>query len=413
MPMHNHLKGRWKDRRGHAVTLAAILFPAFLGVSGLALDGGYLYHVKRRMQTAADAGAMGGAHELWRNNRPGAVAAATTDVNLNGYSNANATITVNIPPTSGSRSGDNNFVEVIITRDAPLYFMRILNRQSATVKTRAVAGLLPGADGCVYALDPTARGSLTVQGTSTLSAACGIVVDSNDSQALRANGGGCIYGGDIGVTGGWWDNGTQCTYPTPVTGIPRAIDPLAYLTQPTVPLLPVGLNTKITDTIVLLPGRYLGGIKITGGTVTFLPGLYILDSGFDVSGNAVLNGDGVTFFNTNTGGPGNWRDITITGTVRLNLSAPTTGPYAGVLFWNDRNAPDRNPGSNIAGTSDSVLTGALYFPSTHLEYAGTSAVSSWTQIVANTLTVTGNAVVQSDFSSSRVPPPTRLATLVE
>ena len=411
--MHNRLKGRWKDRRGHAITLVAILFPVFLGVSGLALDGGYLYHIKRRMQTAADAGAMGGAQELWRNNRPGAAAAAAADVNLNGYTDANATITVNIPPTSGSHSGDNNFVEVIVTHDVPLYFMRIVNRQSATVKTRAVAGLFPGADACVYALDPTAPGSLTVQGVSTLNAPCGIVVDSSNSQAIRANGGGCIYASDIGVTGDWQDNGAQCTYPAPITGIPRAIDPLAYMTQPTVPLLFVGLNTKITDTIVLLPGRYLGGIKITGGTVTFLPGLYILDSGLDVSGNAVLNGDGVTFFNTNTGGTGTWSDINITGTVRLNLSAPTTGPYAGVLFWNDRDAPNQNPGSKIGGTSDSVMVGALYFPSTNLEYSGTSSVASWTQIVANTISITGNAVVQSDFKSSGVPPPTRLATLVE
>jgi hypothetical protein len=59
------------------------------------------------------------------------------------------------------------------------------------------------------------------------------------------------------------------------------------------------------------------------------------------------------------------------------------------------------------------MEGALYFPSTHVTYAGTSTSSSWNMIVADTITVTGNAVVQNDFGASDILPPTRLATLVE
>ncbi|HEY7616203.1 MAG TPA: pilus assembly protein TadG-related protein, partial [Terriglobales bacterium] len=36
------------------------------GFAGLVFDGGMLYYEKRRMQSAADAGAMGGAWEIVR-----------------------------------------------------------------------------------------------------------------------------------------------------------------------------------------------------------------------------------------------------------------------------------------------------------------------------------------------------------
>jgi hypothetical protein len=426
---HPLVLGSSNRQRGHVVTIAAILFPGLLAMMGLALDGGYVYHVKRRMQTAADAGALGGAHELWRGNTTLAEAAAETDAEFNGFPASE--VTVNIPPLSGSRAGDANFVEVIIERDVPTYFLRIVNRQSATVKARAVAGLVRGAGGCVMAMDPNDRGALTVQGTSTLTASCGVMVNSNDSQAIRVPGGGCIYAGEIGVTGGWNDNGTQCTYPAPSTSVPRALDPLAYLTEPTPANPPNATNLQITNgavngaydaglvtasggQIYLKPGTYKGGLKISGSMVNFEPGTYILDGGgFEISGNSVLTGNGVTFFNTNTGGAGQWGNFSIAGTARLDLQAPTSGDYEGMLFWNDNDAPDRPPGHTIAGTSDSVMTGAIYIPSGSLNYAGTSTSSAWNQIIANTITISGNAVVASNFGSSDILPPTRLATLVE
>ena len=63
--MNNRRFGSRSDRcRGQVVMLTVLVFPVLLGFTGLALDAGYIYHVKRRMQTAADAGALGGAKEL-------------------------------------------------------------------------------------------------------------------------------------------------------------------------------------------------------------------------------------------------------------------------------------------------------------------------------------------------------------
>jgi hypothetical protein len=241
------------------------------------------------------------------------------------------------------------------------------------------------------------------------------MVNSSDSRAIEVDGGGCIYSNAVGVSGGWNNNGSaNCINPPPDTDLPPALDPLAYLPTPPIPSKETAKNLKITGGVATLnPGLYTGGIEISGGTVTFNPGIYILDGGgLKISGNPIVTGTGVMFYNTRIGG-GSWGDFDIAGTAKVNFTAPDSGTYEGMLFWNDKNAPAKNPQSVINGTSDSQFLGALYFPSSTVTWAGTNATTSWTQIIANTITITGNAVVNGGYSSTTVQPPTRLATLVE
>ncbi len=438
--MHNRGFRRGYRCRGQIVALTGLVLPVLLGVMGLALDGGLIYHVKRRIQTAADAGALGGAREIWRQNSSLVTSGAKNDTALNGFTDANATIIVNNPPASGPHTGDTNFVEVIVSQEVPTFFMRIVDRQQTLVRARAVAGIWSAANGCVTVLDPTRQGALTVQGGATLTSGCNVMVNSSSDRGITLNGGGCIYSEDVGVTGGYVANGgAKCIEPAPTTGVPPAMDPLAYLVPPSIPngLAVVATNLQITGAVSvppLLPGRYDGGISISGGTVTFTGGTYVLDGGISISGgvvvfgpgtyilngggmtitgNSVVSGNGVTFYNTwSPGAPGGWGDFDIAGTATVNFKAPSAGDYEGMLFWNDANAPYRDPGSRINGTSNSTFEGVLYFPSTNLTYAGTST-AAWTMMIADTLTISGNTVVQSDYSASDVNPPTRIASVVE
>lgn len=97
----------------------------------------------------------------------------------------------------------------------------------------------------------------------------------------------------------------------------------------------------------------------------------------------------------------------------MDFRAPDSGPYEGMLFWNDKIAPSNNPQSNIAGNTSSRFEGALYFPSSTLNYSGTSTAAAWTIIVANTIGITGNTVVNSNYNATTIQPPTRRATLTE
>jgi Putative Flp pilus-assembly TadE/G-like len=415
---HRTVRRRSRMRQGQIIVLTVLVFPVLLGFMGLSLDMGYIYHVKRRMQTAADAGALGASKELWRSNNSLVTNQAKNDTKLNGFTDgaSGVTVTVNNPPGSGPDAGNSNFVEVIIAQNVPTFFLRVINKQSATVRARAVAGLVTAAQGCVIALDPTSKGALTVQGTSVLTTSCGVMVNSNNTAAIVENGGGCIYSNQVGVTGDWVSNGSQtCIYPSPITEVPPTLDPLAYLTPPAIPA--TAITTCCSGTLV--PGRYDDGISISGGTVYFQPGTYILNGGgLKVTGGATLISlpGGVTFYNTDISGKGKWGTFSIAGNTTLNLVAPTDssyGGYPGVLFWTDKNAPNKSPGNVIAGTSASSLIGAMYFPSTSVTYTGNSSANSWQMIVGYDITVSGDSEVYSNFGSTTVPVPTRIASLVE
>ena len=74
------------------------------------------------------------------------------------------------------------------------------------------------------------------------------------------------------------------------------------------------------------------------------------------------------------------------------LSAPTSGTYAGILFFGDRNAPGGTHRFN--GTAVSDLTGAIYAPAQDVEYSGNfSGTTGCVQVVASTISWSGNATI--------------------
>ena len=201
------------QRHGQIAPLLVILVAVLFGAAGLVLDGGRIQFAKRHMQLAADAAAMGGAHELMLGQTGRAVIdAARDDAELNSFKHQNSddnntgggntktTVAVNNPPLSGPRAGDSGFVEVIITKDYPTTFMRIMGVERAPVLARAVAGLVNYGEGCVLALNPTQADALQVNGGALLDAGCGVHVNSNEPiSALLSNGGGSIDARPAGI----------------------------------------------------------------------------------------------------------------------------------------------------------------------------------------------------------------------
>ena len=264
------------NRAGVIVVVVAVAFPFLLGFLALALDIGYIYHAKRRIQAAADAGAMAGAVEIYRRHADLWASAAANDVELNGYeAGANVTVEVNCPPTRGPRAPNipgtpcvnSGFVEVIVTEQKPTFFMRIADWESTGVQARAVAGAVPfTGHPCIIALNPTAEAALSVPGSSTLQANCGIMVNSTHDNALSQSGDACITASEVGVTGSFTMQGAgQCITPLPVDHVPPILDPLAHIDPPPVPqaVTETDLVIQGTGTYDLQPGRYLGGFRST------------------------------------------------------------------------------------------------------------------------------------------------------
>ena len=422
------------NRAGVIVVVVAVAFPFLLGFLALALDIGYIYHAKRRIQAAADAGAMAGAVEIYRRHPDYWASAATNDVKLNGYeAGATITVEVNCPPTRGPRAlgtpcANSGFVEVIVTEQKPLFFMRIANWESTGVQARAVAGAVPfNGHPCIIALNPTAEAALFVPGSSTLNADCGVMVNSTHNNAISQSGDACIFATEVGVTGSFTMQGSgQCITPLPVDNVPPILDPLGHLEPPPMPAGAIETNLVIqgTGTYDLQPGRYQGGIDISGDntlTINFAPGIYYLDgAGLQAAGSPTLSGTELMFYNSLTPAvaSGKFGAINIGGEVNIQLHSMTSGYYEGVLFFNDRSAPTPTGADvryEIRGSANSVYDGALYFSSVPIDLQGQASTNSpWTFLIADMITVRGAYIAKSTvgggFAST---PPLMKPTLVE
>jgi hypothetical protein len=185
----------------------------------------------------------------------------------------------------------------------------------------------------------------------------------------------------------------DCVNPTAETGIAPVEDPLAALEAPSyTPCFGGAPPTILSGTAdyALNPGVYCGNITInTGGTVTFNPGLYVLDgAALTINGAASVFGDDVSFYLTENNNNIN-DNITISGTGSVILSAPSDGPLPGILFYHDRNAGG-NVTHNLTGGATMQLNGIIYFPTTDLKFTGGAELNeSASIIIADEVTFTG------------------------
>jgi Flp pilus assembly protein TadG len=416
------------------IVLTAMMSTVLFGVMGLAIEVAGFYSVKRKMQTAADAGAKAGAIVYWKGGDFDTE--ARRGATQNGYTDGTdgATVTVNHPPQllTSTFYNNANYVEVIVRQTQNLHLISILtNTRTTTLGARAVGGLVPVSGASIVVLDPTADSAFRMSG-GTLNIPGGIQINSNDAdKALNISGGSTsITAGYINVTGG--DNCTSCT-PTPTNGAPPIPDPLAFLQAPTYDPTDCGYTdngvvktTALslsggTHTIGPKPGKtttvLCNGITISNSTVTFQAGKYILlGGGFSVSGgSSVVNGTGVSFYNT-CDASHSFGVVTFPGGT-FNLSAPTSGAMTGILFFQDHFSacmPSGSINSFNGGSSGQAFTGALYFKTQELRWTGGTGLSgAWTMMVVNTLTISGGATTIGNDFSGPVPLPTSTPALVE
>lgn len=361
------------------------------------------------MVTAADAAALGAVQEIRANGATAnAVTAARSDAGANGFTHGlnSTSVTVNRPPLSGSYTGDATAVEVIITQNVHVLFMSVLGLQTMPVKARSVAHQGPGTD-CLYVLDGSAANAFQASNGVKVSVDCGIVVNSSSGTAFSASGGAKVTANSISVVGGTSiSNGAKVT-PDPSTGATAQGDPLSYLTAP-----PVGgcLKTDFSVgggvTTSMDQGVYCSGIAIANGAkVTMNPGTYILrGGGFNLGGGAWISGTGVTIFLTGDA-TYPYRPVNIANGVKVDLAAPTTGQYAGILFYQDP-AVASPAASSFGGGASINFTGALYFPTSALSYSN-GTTGAYTILVTKTIDFSGGIKLNADYSSLPGGPPVK------
>ena len=399
-----------RDQRGSAMAMFAVFLMAGVGFAAVAIDGGYLYSLKNKLQTTADAAVLVAVSQLpdtdaartaaivmaGKNMAPGEHGAvlADADVLTGSWDAGTRTFTAGGTPLNAVRVATRR--SQVNGNAAGLFFARILGFNQVDVETSATATFRSGSDTCVVSLDPSVVDALKVAGNVDVTLSCGIQVNSTHSKAIRLAGGGCLTASNISVAG---DHIGACISPAPETGMAPIADPMDYLGPPSYAGCDYPALVEVTTDTTLSPGVYCGGIDIHDiANVEFEPGIYIVDGrGLEITGSGIVEGNGVTFYfpPTVTGipfhhhrGPG--KTVHFAGSANITLTAPDSGDYKDVLIWQDA----ATPSDLIAvfnGGADLELNGVLYFPNNPLRFAGNGDPGGATSIVARTVDFTGNA----------------------
>jgi hypothetical protein len=430
---------RLRTRRGAVVLVVAASLFSVSAFGLFVLDTGQIYRQRRHAQTAADAGALAGANEAFRGQWGLITSSAQDGSTSNGYVNGagNVTVTVHNPPVSGYYIGDVRFVEVVVERRLPTIGLRMFGIDTVGIRARAVAGAAGNAVNCIHTLDPAMSQALYMLSSTQLDANCGVMVNSRHSGALYMESSSSIDAGVIGVTGNYVNLvGPGALNPTPTTGIPPAPDPLGSLESPTVGACTVTNFRRSSGSVTINPGVYCGSILLENdASVVLNPGVYILCGpsdgsiyGLQLKGNSRITGTEVMIYLTACGTTWPFRPIKVESNAQINLSAPTSGSYAGIVFYQDRTIPigtgssgawpDASGGfqHTFESSSSATITGTMYFP-THMVRIMSSVVISgaYTSVISRALRMESSAqlILNEDFSSLTGGNPIKRLTLVE
>ena len=403
LPMHG-------GQRGQMLMLTALLLPVLLGFAGLAIDFGIAAGGRRGAQNAADAAALAGAGILHDGSSVSAArTAALAWAQKNGYGGAD--VTVNIPPQSGPHTGDSSYVEVLIREQRPTVFMRILQVDSVAISARAVARQSRLKNYAMIVLNATKCSSYNQSSGSVLTLNGGGLMVNSSCQPSGSQGGGSAVNAsfiDYYNAGSWeQSNNASSSVPPTAVGAPMA-DPLATLARPQpgtaspdsggTPASPRVRNISGSGNVTLHPGTYYGGLKISAsGTVFFEPGMYIFaGGGLDYSSSATIIGSNVTLFNTSDRfaarkGAGDCGGFSLAGSGELKLSAPTSGTYKDMLFWQD----DACTVAMTHAGKKYTTAGVIYLPKAQLTVSGGGYLGAL-QIVVDSFQYTGSTTVTVD-----------------
>jgi hypothetical protein len=276
---------------------------------------------------------------------------------------------------------------------------------------------------CVMALDTTGKtaiGSVDLTGKTNVNMPnCDLYNDSPVSLSTELSGSSSLGARNIFLSGGYSEaggatmtaSGSMKTYTTPMP------DPYSGLS---IPSYTGCTSSEVKSNTIKTPSAnlyvYCGGITLSSGTTLNLSaGTYILDQGdLKINGGATLTGTGVTIILTSSTGS-NYGAVTVNGGATVTLTAPVSGATVGipgVAIWVDKNAPMAT--SKFNGGSTENITGAIYAPNQQTEYAGgASTTTGCTQLVALTVTFTGNANFGNSCTGTGVSEPLLPPALVE
>ncbi|WP_294539695.1 TadG family pilus assembly protein [uncultured Rhodoblastus sp.] len=438
-------------RRGAVGFATLIAMVPLIGAVALGGEAATWYVIRQQAQNAADAAAYSGALTL--SCTLGACSdAQTVDYRgkefaaQNGFCNSgdtgypgNACLPTR-PPQSVTITqttwNGKPAVQATVQQTQPTYLAGVLGLTTVQIGATAVAQVFaittitqqpPSCAsncGCILQTKSNPAGGTGLSmsnGVSVTLNNCGVKVNATDkTKALSVTGGALltVTGGalltspSLSVNGGVAINNggkikidkdaakTSCPTPCPYsTGKNVGDDPYAAAGV-VMPTSSGGPTTNWTcgggATCNVSPGVSTSVALGNGSTFNMQPGIYFINNGITIGGGVTVKcplctaGAGVTFvINSGTVNIGNGASVTLT--------APSTGPTAGIAFFGSTSASEINV-NNFAGGVIMKITGVLYFPTQTLSFSNgvtTNNGAPCTQLIAASISMVGGATLNS------------------
>jgi hypothetical protein len=402
-------RGIWPNQCGSVAIHIGLMLAVIIGMVALGSEIVFLPYKQSQMQSAADAAAFSGAVAL-ATGYPDATIEAGAIAAQAGFVNGvdQVTVTVHHPPTTGSNIGNDSAVEVVLAQPQSVNMTSLFSSGLFTVGARSVAMTGNNGISCMLALDPAASGSIKIGNNAIVTNHdCGVSDNSNSQTAIILKNNAAING-PVTVVGGWsLSNGATLNGSPNAKSAPASADPYAAVQLQTIPSCSGQSGSAANNaTRNLTPGHFCSGWAFTNHvTVNLAPGTYYIDQ-MMIMANSVLNGTGgVTLV------IGANYAIDAGNNNTINLTAPSTGAYAGLAFLGTRSG---TPSQTQTFSNNTILNikGAIYFPSQTIEFDnnGSTTPGGCTQVIGRIIQINNNVELDRNCVGTGVKPITGSAS---
>ena len=421
--MLKFLSKLWKDKRGNALVVATAFLPVLVGSAGLATDTIQWALWKRELQRAADSAAIAGVYDRVSNDGQTGQVGAAVNKDLGFNQQTGLTLLATYPKVTfpGDDANGTNQVRVQLAVQKKLAFSGMFMTAVPVIQATATAAAVQSSNEvCMLGLEKRAtKAGINIAGSSGVSSDCSLFSNSpSTNKSIDKNGNPFVGAPAMGAVGAIqksdsWDVDAYNPYS------PEIDDPFENLNPSPSDMKCAGKNqgnkwvdTALTETTDLANAVDANGNKAncysslsvgSNQTLTLPAGTYYINGGDAfIQGNLSCTGCTIVLTNSSNATDAKIGSFKVNASANINMSAPTTGKYAGIAIFQDRRAQDSASANNIInGNSSSVINGTIYFPSQELTYNGTGNTAAvCTMFIAKRLVFSGNSGTTNKFKKA-------------
>jgi Flp pilus assembly protein TadG len=384
-----------RDECGASIVAIALSMPVLIGGMGLAAEISYWRLHHRAMQNAADSAAIAAATNAGSNYVTEAQGVAAQY----GFPNGSGQITVAVANPSTAAGCTANCYTVAISDNLPLFLSQIVgyqgsatggNPRSTAITANAVAATIKPYTYCILALATSGKQGITSHGAPNADLNGCNTMSNTDSVCTGHN-----FNANVGDAHG---TNSGCGI-TQVSGVPAIADPFSNLASNippdtcnhTYPQEPTKKNSPALPASNQLSGTYsfgdtkvlCGDQQLTGNTTISAPSnaVLVIENGqLDTNGFTLQStaGSGLTVVFTGAPSNGTYQHYP-SGGGTLDIVAPTSGTWKGMVLYQDPNLIDTSNNLDISAAGNSPtwdLTGMVYLPNSSVTFSGAVNKSS-------------------------------------